>query len=793
MAGVKEPRLVESVAEIADKIHMARRTDGLGEVIFFIGAGCSVSAGIPSAEGVAKEMTLRAARNLCRPFDGTDPVAAYGALVAKRKLDDCGGICADASGTMPPIDWYRVYDRMFATHFSGRDETRELFHNLIEQAQGAINWAHLCLGELAAEKLVSTVLTTNFDQLVLWGMVRAGLIPVVCDDIDALNRISPRPRHPQLVELHGSRHTYALRNRPDDVEALKQNHDVIGAVRGLIQAAKTFVVVGYAGREEGIMNLLVEAARSFDDKNLFWVQYSDDPKTLSEKARAFLATSRNGGLLLGRDADRFFLELCQALEIGTPSAIREPLRAATDALAKVQASRHDHADITAEIERAGRRLDVARRALETADATPDPVARLRDLRLAGKIDEAYAESLEFLPEAEIARENTSAQSNKSGAPLPASQPIAEVVRQTWELTWEAALVADERAAVDPEIASSWRAAELWRTLVGRSGLPDDRRLEAKRRLGEALGRLGARSATSEPLLESIDLFEEVVEGVDRNEHPLDWARAKSGLGDVLWHLGNRETGNDRLEQAVRAYRSALEERTRQRVPLDWAETQNNLGSALSALGERQDNPILLKQAIEAFRLALEERTRGRVPLAWAETQDNLGGALGCLGWQAGDASRLQEAVAVRRSALEVWMRDRAPLEWASAQNNLGNALMDLGLREGGTERLNQAVDAYRSAREEWTRDRAPFYWARIQYNLGIAITELARRSRDPTPLYEAAACLRAALEVRTPENDAYWHPHTVAALRNVLALRAELAAPLPTPGRRRRRKTPPRT
>jgi hypothetical protein len=106
---------------------------------------------------------------------------------------------------------------------------------LVSETKEAINWAHLCLGELVAQKYISTVLTTNFDQLVLSGMVRAGVLPVMCDGIESLKRISGMPRHPQLVELHGSRHAYVLRNRPEDVAAIRKDPQVSAAIRSLLQ------------------------------------------------------------------------------------------------------------------------------------------------------------------------------------------------------------------------------------------------------------------------------------------------------------------------------------------------------------------------------------------------------------------------------------------------------------------------------------------------------------------------------------------------------------------------------
>lgn len=135
------------------------------------------------------------------------------------------------------IDWPRVYDQAFAEFYTAPDHVRDLFARLVEQAGGAINWAHLCLGEFVARRLVATVLTTNFDQLALSGMVRAGVLPVVCDGIESLNRISGQPRHPQLVELHGSRHTYQLRNAPRDVEGVARDPQAIAAVQKLRAAA----------------------------------------------------------------------------------------------------------------------------------------------------------------------------------------------------------------------------------------------------------------------------------------------------------------------------------------------------------------------------------------------------------------------------------------------------------------------------------------------------------------------------------------------------------------------------
>src|SRR5208282_4217735 len=136
------------------------------------------------------------------------------------------------------------------------------------------------------------------DQMVLTGMVSAGVIPVVCDGIGTLDRITGAPRHPQLLELHGSRHTYLLRNSRQDVAAIRDDSAASAAINKLFQYATVFVAVGYGGRETGVMDLLIREATTFHDKNLFWINHSSDPSAISPKVREFLATSQNSRLLV---------------------------------------------------------------------------------------------------------------------------------------------------------------------------------------------------------------------------------------------------------------------------------------------------------------------------------------------------------------------------------------------------------------------------------------------------------------------------------------------------------------
>jgi hypothetical protein len=383
---VKVPRVFDSVKDVAEKVRFAGPRDGhLGKTIFLVGAGCSVTSGIPSAIKIAQHMTLEAEQRLLGQDHGNDFMAAYNNLVNRGRLTYAGGGATDPNGD---VDWYQVYDEMFRRHYAVPDDTRELFDAIIQKAGGRINWAHLCLGELASRKFISTVLTTNFDQLVLAGMVRAGILPVVCDGLESLNRIAGSPLHTQLIELHGSRHTYLLRNRPEDL--IKVRQEAAGAIQKLLQPAANFVVVGYGGREDGVMDILIEAARIFRDKNIFWVQYSTKLDDLSPKAVELLGTSQNSGLLIGQDADVFFLELCRELGVGTPTALSDPLKLVRQLIENTSACGMTNPDICSEIEKAKSYSKHLTKALQDYVAgSVDPISEIRATRLSGDIERAY--------------------------------------------------------------------------------------------------------------------------------------------------------------------------------------------------------------------------------------------------------------------------------------------------------------------------------------------------------------------------------------------------------------------
>ena len=151
-------------------------------------------------------------------------------------------------------DWGAYYADFFDNHLTSINRQREFIDEIIWEAKDKLKWAHVCLGELVARRYVHTVLTTNFDQLVLQGIIRTGLLPVVADGAESLNRVTAEPRRPQIVHLHGSMHTYDPRNSRTAIMATREDPTLRSVLYTILHRCDLLVVVGYAGGEEGVWN-----------------------------------------------------------------------------------------------------------------------------------------------------------------------------------------------------------------------------------------------------------------------------------------------------------------------------------------------------------------------------------------------------------------------------------------------------------------------------------------------------------------------------------------------------------
>lgn len=145
----------EELADIVEAIENAADGRKCG---LLIGAGCSVSSGIPLADGFVKRIEQ-------------DFRASY------RKAEK------------------KDYPHCMAKLRPGN--RRDLVEKYIDKAK--INWAHMCIAQLVKKGYVDRILTTNFDPLAVKACAMLNVYPAVYD-FAAISGETRIPNMDKLVE-----------------------------------------------------------------------------------------------------------------------------------------------------------------------------------------------------------------------------------------------------------------------------------------------------------------------------------------------------------------------------------------------------------------------------------------------------------------------------------------------------------------------------------------------------------------------------------------------------------------
>ncbi|MFL6261006.1 MAG: tetratricopeptide repeat protein [Thermoanaerobaculia bacterium] len=733
--------------ELEDLVWSFKRAHGksgtptpCGRVLVITGAGCSASAGIPTAKQIAQECVVDLWRSSGYPGSvaklGETLEAQANAAMAKlaRKSDLFRKLLAGQVAQELP--WSKIYEYLFTEVYVSSPEQKRVIEGALRRGVG-LNWAHACLGELMRRCYVHTVLTVNFDLLALEGAVRAGVIPAIADGFEALSRVNGTPTHPQLVYLHGTRHNYTLRNAADQVKAILEDREASCAVRELVRNSECILVVGYSAADSGLAVLLKELVCNYRPK-LVWTAFESQPERLSAQAREICDSSR-ATRLLGVDADGLFRELLVQLNLGTPEWVKSPLNGLSYAA--------DHL-LYGEDKVVGSVVVALQKQIARYKYQPDPIGfglnSAAHQRLAGRDRKAINDLKEL-------------RSRYPDSP--------EVLRALGDI-----LIVVGKERDEPELLEE--AVETLKNFLILVPRKTDKEAwaQAQTMLGRALFNLGGGREGLARLKEAVAAFREALK-VHTKRLPLDWAQDQNDLGSTLRTLADWEEGTENLKRAVGVFREALKVYTHERWPDHWATTQTSLGEALTSLGDRREDRECLKEAVIVLREVLKVRTREGLSAAWAKTQHYLGDALRNLGNRENNRSLLEEAVKAYQAALEVRTRDRVPLYWARTQDKLGRALASLGNREEGTTCLKEAVEAYRLALQVRSRKGPTQDWADTQCNLGEALVALGKREKSTARLKKAIVKFRAVRD-RKPTSTVYASRAQAGLMDAEAALRA---------------------
>ncbi|MDD0801043.1 MULTISPECIES: hypothetical protein [Acinetobacter] len=279
---MKENQREELLKHLAASLHDAKKEGG---AILLVGAGISVSAGIPPAQ---KLMQI-AIENFSNYFTEEEK---------EQSIEDLNKL--QYNDIMTKLSNVKRKE-LFKWFIEGNPEKG------IEKAK--LNFAHIAIAELLKQGYFSRILTVNFDPLLIHACYMVGMYPFpAIYDLGAMGKVNAELLHdPSIVYLNGQHVGFVQRNTTDQLEAHKETLSQIVRSTG---CSKTWVVAGYSGENDHLMDALNEL-RPYNNW-LYWLEYSN--QVLQKESHNFLENDEECKVIYECDADETFMNISYLLD-----------------------------------------------------------------------------------------------------------------------------------------------------------------------------------------------------------------------------------------------------------------------------------------------------------------------------------------------------------------------------------------------------------------------------------------------------------------------------------------------
>jgi len=241
-------------------------------LMWFLGAGASASAGIPTAGDMVWEFKQLLYVSQRRVASQSVSDLSNPAIRAQLQAH------IDAAGTLPAADSPDEYASLFEAVYPAESDRRAFLDSKLSGAKPS--YGHLALAVLMRAQKSRLVWTTNFDPLVADGCAKifgttGTLTSIALDAPDLAQQAISEGRWPVEVKLHGDFRSRRLKNTTDE---LRQQDARLRRI--LVKSCTRFglVITGYSGRDSSIMDALDEAAgqRGTFPAGLFWLHRGED-------------------------------------------------------------------------------------------------------------------------------------------------------------------------------------------------------------------------------------------------------------------------------------------------------------------------------------------------------------------------------------------------------------------------------------------------------------------------------------------------------------------------------------
>jgi hypothetical protein len=254
-------------------------------VCFLLGAGASMSSGMPSAQRciwewkqdifVTNNPTLR---------ESVGELSLPGTRTRIQRWLDLRGI-------YPPVDSPDEYSFYARECYPTGQDRRSFFQSYVALAKPHSGYRLLAL--MAKAGLARTVWTTNFDGLIARACSAADLVCVEVG-IDSVSRATRQHVHGELrvVSMHGDYRYDDLKNTAEELQLQE-----VDLKAEFLHELRDYdlVVVGYSGRDTSLMEVLQQAYAEGAKSRLFWCGFGDE---IPDPVEALLTNAS----AIGRDA-----------------------------------------------------------------------------------------------------------------------------------------------------------------------------------------------------------------------------------------------------------------------------------------------------------------------------------------------------------------------------------------------------------------------------------------------------------------------------------------------------------
>ena len=290
------PLISKSAEELARRLRVVSRQQD-ARYAFFIGAGCSVSSGIPDSATLVGKNWLPRLRDISAPhyknaeewaaqrfkgYDPANPAAIYGAVIEELFLQP--------------------------------EERQREIESLCEGCFPGFGYATLAQMMTIEGGHFNVVLTTNFDDLVPDALyLYTDERPLVIHHESLAGYIRPTRTRPMVVKLHGDNHLSPY-NTIEETQRLKG--EIENQIRTILYNCG-LIFVGYGGNDKSILTLLDELPDKALQLGVYWVS-NTEPRG---EIRSWL--EKRGAVLIEQgDFDRLMLYLKREFDLPFPNEKR---------------------------------------------------------------------------------------------------------------------------------------------------------------------------------------------------------------------------------------------------------------------------------------------------------------------------------------------------------------------------------------------------------------------------------------------------------------------------------------